>query len=268
MSKVVGFVPTMGALHEGHLSLIREAKRQCDEVVVSILVNPLQFAPHEDFNAYPRMRERDSALCLEAGADRVFCPEVSQIYPGGFQTRVIGGELTQKYCGVTRPLLFNGALTVVNILFNIVKPQKAFFGEKDFQQLFLMKQMVKDFQIPVEIVGIPIVREDSGLALSSRNAYLNESQKAEAACLFRAILAVQEAAQCGERSVQTLIDLARSKISLEIDYLSLVDVNTLAECQEKLDGPARLLMAAYVGQPKVRLIDNGAVLSSPAHGPG
>lgn len=258
---ISGFVPTMGALHEGHLSLIREARKQCDQVVVSILVNPLQFAPHEDFSSYPRTLEKDLALCEAAGADIVFCPDAREIYPENFQTRILGGELTKQYCGQTRPIFFNGVLTVVAILFGIIRPQKAFFGEKDFQQLFLIKQMVKDLWMPVEIVGMPIVREENGLALSSRNAYLTEAQKQEATCLFQAVLAVQERAKTGERNIQALLDLARSKISLNIDYLELVSVESLQRLTDSLSEPARLLMAAYVGeQPRVRLIDNGLVI--------
>ncbi len=257
---ITGFVPTMGALHEGHLSLVREARKQCDHVVVSILVNPLQFAPNEDFKAYPRTLEADLALCEAAGADVVFCPDAAAIYPENFQTRVIGGELTQRYCGQTRPIFFNGVLTVVNILFGIVRPQKAFFGEKDFQQLFLIKQMVKDFWMPIEIIGMPIIRESSGLAMSSRNSYLSELQKQEATCLFQAILAVQEAVKTGERDIQALLDLARSKISLEIDYIELVSVKSLERLTGTLLEPARLLMAGYIGdKPRVRLIDNGLV---------
>jgi pantoate--beta-alanine ligase len=254
----VGFVPTMGALHQGHFSLIREARKQCDHVVVSILVNPLQFAPNEDFSAYPRTLEVDLAQCEALGVDVAFCPEAADIYPGNFQTRVMGGELTKQYCGVTRPTFFNGVLTVVAVLFGIVRPQKAFFGEKDFQQLFLIKQMVKDFWMPIEIISMPIVREESGLALSSRNAYLNAPQKQEAACLFQAILAIREAIKAGERNIQALLELARSKISLEIDYLDLVSSQSLKRLTGVLEEPARLLMAAYVGEnPKVRLIDNG-----------
>lgn len=257
----VGFVPTMGALHEGHLSLIREARKQCDQVVVSILVNPLQFAPHEDFNAYPRTLEADLALCESVGVDIVFCPNANAIYPENFQTRVIGGELTTQYCGITRPTFFNGVLTVVAILFGIVRPQKAFFGEKDFQQLFLIKQMVKDFWMPIEIIGMPIIREESGLALSSRNAYLSAAQKQEATCLFQAIIAIQEAVKTGERDTQALLTLARSKISIELDYLDLVSVKTLERLTDSLEEPTRLLMAAYIGEnPRVRLIDNGNVL--------
>lgn len=256
----VGLVPTMGALHEGHLSLIREARKQCDQVVVSILVNPLQFAPHEDYNAYPRTLDSDLAQCEALGVDVVFCPDASAIYPENFQTRVMGGELTKQYCGITRPTFFNGVLTVVAILFGIVRPGKAFFGEKDFQQLFLIKQMVKDFWMPIEIIGMPIIREESGLALSSRNTYLTGGQKEEATCLFQAILAVQEAVKTGERDVQALLAQARSKISLELDYLDLVSVKTLECLTDSLEEPARLLMAAYIGEnPKVRLIDNGNV---------
>ncbi|MEI6805537.1 MAG: pantoate--beta-alanine ligase [Myxococcaceae bacterium] len=259
-SQSIGFVCTMGALHEGHLSLIREARKRCEKVVMSIFVNPLQFAPHEDFNAYPRTFESDVALCRAEGVDILFCPEVSALYPENFQTRVLGSELKKQYCGQTRPIFFDGVLTVVHMLFEIVRPQMGFWGEKDFQQVFLVEQMVKDFWMPIEIIGMPIVREPSGLALSSRNAYLSEAQKQEATCLFQAILAVQEAALVGERSIQNLLGIARSKISLEIDYLELVSAKTLERLEGSLNGPARLLIAAYIGDnPKVRLIDNGNV---------
>lgn len=256
-----GLVCTMGALHEGHLSLIREARKQCEEVVVSIFVNPLQFAPHEDFNAYPRTFEKDAALCQEAGVDILFCPEATDIYPENFQTRVVGGELTKLYCGQTRPIFFNGVLTVVHNLFQIVRPQIGFWGEKDYQQLFLVKKMVEDFWMPIQIIGMPIIREESGLAMSSRNSYLSSKQRQEASCLFQAILAVQEAAKCGERDIETLLAIARRKISLEIDYLHLVSVKTLKSLTGSLNEPARLLVAAYIGEnPRVRLIDNGGVV--------
>lgn len=257
---IVGFIPTMGALHEGHLSLIRAARKECDQVIVSILVNPFQFAAHEDFNAYPRTLEKDLALCEAADVDVVFCPDPLEIYPENFQTRVIAGDLKKKYCGVTRPIFFDGVLTVVAILFNLIRPQKAYFGEKDYQQLFLVKQMVKDLRMPIEIVGMPIIREVSGLALSSRNVYLTDTQKQEATGLFQAILAVQEAYRCGERDTTKLLQIAREKITLEIDYVSLVSTQTLQELTGQVTEPARLLMAAYIGQePRVRLIDNGQV---------
>ncbi|MEI6790753.1 MAG: pantoate--beta-alanine ligase, partial [Myxococcaceae bacterium] len=229
--------------------------------VVSIFVNPLQFAPHEDFSAYPRTFEQDAALCEAAGVDILFCPQVTDLYPKDFQTRVIGGELTSKYCGQTRPTFFNGVLTVVHILFQMVRPDMGFWGEKDFQQLFLVKKMVEDFKIPIKIIGMPIIREESGLAMSSRNAYLAPEQREEATCLFRAILAVSEAAKCGERNIEALLKIARSQISLEIDYLHLVSVKTLESLTGLLEEPARLLVAAYSnGSPRVRLIDNGEVL--------
>jgi pantoate--beta-alanine ligase len=250
----------MGALHEGHLSLIRAAKRECDKVVVSILVNPLQFAPHEDFAAYPRPMERDLELCEAEGVDVVFCPDYRDIYPEGFATRVTGGELTKAYCGVTRPIFFEGVLTVVNILLNIIRPQKAYFGEKDYQQLFLVRQMVHDLRMPVEIVGCPIVRESNGLAMSSRNLYLMPQQREQATCLFHGFLAADEAFQSGERDAGRLISLAHEQINLEIDYLTLVSTQTLREIKTAVCEPARMLVAAYIGtQPRVRLIDNWGI---------
>ncbi|MBL4817805.1 MAG: pantoate--beta-alanine ligase [Deltaproteobacteria bacterium] len=259
-NRQIGFVCTMGALHEGHLSLIREARRQCKDVVVSILVNPLQFGPNEDYGAYPRTFEADYEACEQIGVDIIFAPEVSQIYPKDFQTRVIGSDLNRLYCGVTRPVFFNGVLTVVNILYNIVQPQKGFWGEKDFQQMHLVRQMAKDFFWPAEIIGMPIIREENGLAMSSRNNYLTNAQKEEAACLFRGILAAQEAFKTGERNSKALIEVAQKQITLEIDYLALVSAKTLMPIEGQVTEPTRLLLAAYIGQaPRVRLIDNGSL---------
>jgi pantoate--beta-alanine ligase len=252
----VGLVPTMGALHEGHLSLIRTARSQCDKVIVSILVNPLQFGPNEDFASYPRTLEKDLALCEAEGVDVVFCPDYREIYPEGFATRVHGGELVKAYCGVTRPIFFEGVLTVVNILLNIIRPDKAYFGEKDYQQLFLIRQMVRDLRMPIEVVDCPIIRESSGLAMSSRNTYLTAQQQGDVN-LFRGLLAAQEAFQLGERNAEKLLELAREKITLEIDYLKLVSERTLREIQGVVTEPARMLVAAYTGiNPRVRLIDN------------
>ncbi len=255
----VGLVPTMGALHDGHLSLIRTARSQCDKVIVSILVNPLQFGPNEDFASYPRMLEKDLALCEAEGVDAVFCPDYREIYPEGFSTRVHGGELTKAYCGVTRPIFFEGVLTVVNILLNIIRPDKAYFGEKDYQQLFLIRQMVRDLRMPIEVVGCPIIRESNGLAMSSRNTYLTAQQQGEVN-LFRGLLAGKEAFQLGERNAEKLLEVVLEKITLEIDYLKLVSERTLREIQGVVAEPARMLVAAYTGtNPRVRLIDNMAL---------
>jgi pantoate--beta-alanine ligase len=229
-------------------------------VVVSILVNPLQFGPNEDFASYPRTLEKDLALCEAEGVDAVFCPDYREIYPEGFATRVSGGEIAKAYCGVTRPIFFDGVLTVVNILLNIIQPDRAYFGEKDYQQLFLIRQMVHDLRMPVEIVGCPIVRETSGLAMSSRNLYLTTDQRKEAICLFQGLLAASEAVKSGQRGAGQLLELAREKITLEIDYLKLVSERTLREIQGAVTEPARMLIAAYIGtKPRVRLIDNMAL---------
>jgi pantoate--beta-alanine ligase len=260
----IGFVPTMGCLHEGHLSLIREAKKRSDKVVVSIFVNPLQFGKNEDLSTYPRPFERDVELCREAGIDVIFHPSAKELYPRGFQTSINGGELTKMYCGKTRPIHFNGMLTVVSMLFDIVNPTFAFFGEKDFQQLFLIKQMCRDFHKPVEIVGMPIVREASGLAMSSRNTYLSEVQREQATCLYRAIERVKNEVKKGNPNTRDLIATARNLVAqtpgMQVDYVHLVSGKTLLPFGDRAIGPARLLLAAFIGQtPKVRLIDNAAI---------
>ena len=253
---VRGLVTTMGALHEGHLSLIRAARRDCDRVVVSILVNPLQFGPNEDFASYPRTLERDLALCEAEGVDAVFCPDHRDIYPEGFATRLSGGHIAELYCGASRPGFFQGVLTVVNILFNIIKPKKVYYGEKDYQQLFLIRQMIRDLRMPIEVVGCPIIREENGLAMSSRNLYLTPEQQKQVS-LFQGLLAACEAYKLGERHAARLVTKAREKINLEIDYLKLVSEQTLREIRGVVDEPARMLVAAYVGiNPRVRLIDN------------
>ncbi|MBH1988839.1 MAG: pantoate--beta-alanine ligase [Myxococcaceae bacterium] len=259
------FVPTMGALHNGHLALLREARQECEEVVVSILVNPLQFGTDEDFASYPRTLERDLELCHEAGVDIVFCPLASDIYHPAFDTRICGGWLAKQYCGVSRPIFFEGVLTVVNILFNLVRPNRAYFGEKDFQQLFLIQKMVRDLWIPVHIVGVPVVRESNGLALSSRNAYLTREQRQEASCLYQAICTVRESVLEGEKSIDTLRKIALKQISLELDYLEFVSEISLKPIEGFVSENVRLLIAAYIGnKPRVRLIDNGIVSDSNA----
>jgi len=260
----VGFVPTMGCLHDGHLSLIKEAREKCDKVVVSIFVNPLQFGRNEDFGTYPRPFARDVDKCKSVGVDMVFHPDASEFYGAGFRTRVDSGPIGKLYCGKSRPGFFDGVLTVVTILLNVVKPSKAFFGEKDFQQLYLIKQLVRDFRIATEIVGMPIIREPSGLAMSSRNEYLSAEQRRLATCLSESIGLAQRLHAAGNHnglSIKREVEAHLAKISeLVVDYVHVVDEATLNELTGDVVRKARLLLAAYIGNsPRVRLIDNGRV---------
>ncbi len=262
--QTVGIVPTMGCLHEGHLSLIQEARKQTQKVVVSIFVNPLQFGQNEDLDTYPKPFERDHELCKKAGVDVLFQPKAADLYPCLFQTNIDGGLLTKKYCGHSRPGHFNGVLTVVQILFELIKPTLAFLGEKDFQQLFLIKQMCRDLWLPTQIIPLPIIREPNGLAMSSRNTYLSAEQKENATCLFRAISGVQNAVTNGYTKTSELLDLAASLINhapgMQLDYAHFVDLKTLLPLGDSVNTSARLLLAAYIGDnPRVRLIDNGHI---------
>jgi pantoate--beta-alanine ligase len=253
----ISFVPTMGFLHEGHASLIREARKRGDVCVVSIFVNPTQFGAGEDFQAYPRDLERDAAIALECGADVLFVPDAAEMYPRGFQTFVTVEEISRPLCGASRPGHFRGVTTVVAKLFNIVRPDSAFFGEKDFQQLAVIRRMAADLNMAVEIVGMPTVREPDGLAMSSRNSYLTPAERESARCLSGAISAAVELYQSGEKSVQLLRDAARGIISAEpsacIDYVELRDGESLAEVDSADDGTV-LALAVRIGA--TRLIDN------------
>src|SRR5215467_10426518 len=257
-NRTIGFVPTMGALHEGHLSLIHEARALCDVVVVSVFVNPTQFGPAEDFESYPRDLTRDSALLAEYNVDYVFAPTSEEIYPAGFASYVTVEELSDKLEGAARPGHFRGVTTVVAILLNIVRPHFAFFGQKDVQQSIIIKQMVRDLGFEAEIVVLPIVREESGLALSSRNAYLDEPGRRAAIVLNRALLQARAAYADGERSASRLIELVRATIENEplarIDYVSVNDAETLAKVDKVDDRPALLSLAVFIG--RTRLIDN------------
>ena len=257
-NRTIGFVPTMGALHEGHLSLIHEARAMCDVVVVSVFVNPAQFSPAEDFNAYPRDLTRDAALLAEYNVDYVFAPPVEEIYPPGFSTNVTIEGVSEELEGASRPGHFRGVTTVVAILLNVVKPDFAFFGQKDAQQSVLIKRMVRDLAFNTEIVVLPIVREESGLAMSSRNAYLNAEQRQAAAVLHRSLSQARAAYDDGERSATRLTELARATIEKEplarIDYLSVNDAETLALLDKVDDRPALVSLAVFIG--KTRLIDN------------
>jgi pantoate--beta-alanine ligase len=255
--KCLGFAPTMGALHEGHLSLVRAARAQCDAVAVSIFVNPIQFGPSEDFSKYPRSFERDREMLEAEGVDLLFAPSVEEMYPKGAVTFVTVEGLSEKLCGRSRPGHFRGVITVVSKLFNIVQPDVAFFGQKDAAQAVIVKKMVRDLGLPLEIVVCPIVREADGLAMSSRNAYLDAAQRRSATVLHRALMQVQSLAEKGERRAATLIDAAqrvfREEPAVRVDYVEIVDNGTLDPVAEVSRG-ALVAVAALVGA--TRLIDN------------
>jgi pantoate--beta-alanine ligase len=259
--KAVGFVPTMGALHAGHMKLVDECRRACDVAVVSIFVNPLQFGPNEDLARYPRPFENDAALCREAGVDAIFAPEVADFYDQGHSTYVDVEGLDRFLCGAARPGHFRGVCTVVLKLFNLVKPQRAYFGQKDIQQFLILDKMVADLSLDLEMIPVETVREDSGdaagLALSSRNAYLGPEQKLAATALYRGLRRAREAHAAGERNAETLRGLARAEIEsshpTRIDYVELVSRARL-EPLATLDGPAVLAVAVFYGT--TRLIDN------------
>lgn len=253
----IAFVPTMGALHDGHLTLVRDARRRGDRVVVSIFVNPMQFGPKEDFAAYPRDLERDRALLEREAVDALFFPAVAEIYPANFQTHVEVESVSLPLCGVVRPGHFRGVATVVTKLFNIVKPHLAIFGEKDYQQLQVIRQFVRDLDMDVEIVGHPIVREKDGLAMSSRNAYLSTAERQAALCLSRSLCRAERMLRRGERSAQALLKTVHGEIEREalaqIEYVKLCDPATLADVDSVSD-KALLALAVRIG--KTRLIDN------------
>ncbi|NLG83579.1 MAG: pantoate--beta-alanine ligase [Firmicutes bacterium] len=255
--KSIGFVPTMGYLHDGHLALIRRARAENGFVVVSIFVNPTQFGPNEDFARYPRDLARDLDLCRGAGVDLVFAPEVAQMYPPGFQTYVEVEELSQGLCGASRPGHFRGVATVVTKLFNIVTPDRAYFGEKDAQQLRVIKRMVVDLNFPLEIVAVPTVREPDGLAMSSRNTYLSPQERQAALVLYRALCLAKDLFVRGERRAEEILARMRELIAAEplarIDYVAIVDDETLAPV-ERIDRPVLVALAVFIGP--TRLIDN------------
>jgi pantoate--beta-alanine ligase len=253
----VGLVPTMGFLHEGHLSLVKRACEQSASVVVSIFVNPTQFAPTDDLDAYPRDLERDAALLQEAGADLLWMPTAEVMYPPDFQTWVDVEKITQPLEGEKRPGHFRGVATVVTKLFNAVQPQKAFFGQKDAQQAAVIRQMVRDLNMSVEIVTQPIVRERDGLAMSSRNTYLNPAERQAALVLSKSLAAAESAYEAGERDAQSIRKIMEDIINAEplarLEYVSCADFETLEEL-EIISNKALLSMAVYIG--RTRLIDN------------
>lgn len=266
--KSLGLVPTMGYLHEGHISLIERAKKENNLVVVSIFVNPTQFGPNEDFEKYPRDLERDMKLAAEAGADFVFNPEVAEMYPSGASTAVeVGGYITKKLCGASRPTHFKGVTTVVNMLFNITGPDRAYFGQKDAQQAVVIKKMVRDLHMPVEIIVCPIVRESDGLARSSRNVYLNKEERAEAPSLNRALEKAEEFLRSGskgsfstEKLIKTIEDEIEKQPLAKIDYVSILDGETLEDIECIVPGRAALAAVA-VRFGNTRLIDNRLLLA-------
>jgi pantoate--beta-alanine ligase len=256
--RLIGLVPTMGALHEGHLSLIRLAKERADTVIVSIFVNPTQFGPSEDYGNYPRDQPRDIELCEKAGADLVFVPTVEEMYPKGYSTYVTEELVSKPLCGISRPTHFRGVTTVVAKLFNIVRPDLAVFGQKDAQQVAVIKKMVNDLHFCVDIVTAPTVREPDGLAKSSRNRFLTTSQRAESLAISQALQKAKEMVEAGVHNSDRLIAEAThimgSRRRVRIIYTSIVDPNTMEPVREVLPGKAMMAIAAWVDE--VRLIDN------------
>jgi pantoate--beta-alanine ligase len=257
----IGFVPTMGYLHEGHLALVRRAKELSDRVVVSIFVNPIQFAPGEDYQRYPRDLERDKALLEKEGVDVLFSPKAEEMYPPGFQTYVEVKELSSGLCGRYRTGHFVGVATVVLKLFNIVQPDIAVFGEKDYQQLKVIQRMVQDLNLDVKIIPHPTVREEDGLAMSSRNTYLSPEERKSAIALYKALNLAEELINQGERRVATLKEKLKEFIEsfpyTKVQYIEFVHPETLKEV-ERVDEPTLLALAVFVG--KARLIDNKIII--------
>jgi len=253
----IALVPTMGFLHQGHLNLVRDARKRAERLVVSIFVNPTQFGPGEDFAGYPRDFERDCVLLQEAGVDALFHPSVTEMYPEGAETHVEVERLSLPLCGAQRPGHFRGVATVVAKLFNIVLPHVAVFGEKDFQQLQVIRRLVRDLQIGVEIIGHPIVREADGLAMTSRNRYLTDVERRAAVCLSRALCKAERLCKRGERDGAALLGAVQADLAAEplanVEYVKLCDADTLAEI-DRIEGPALLALAVRIG--RARLIDN------------
>jgi len=256
----VGLVPTMGALHEGHLSLIRAAQARCRRVAVTIFVNPTQFAPHEDFSAYPRPLEKDLELCRNAGVDLVFTPSVETMYPNDARTTIHVAGLSKGLCGPFRPGHFDGVATVVTKLFNILPADAAFFGEKDYQQLQVIRRMARDLNLPIEIVGCPTLREADGLAMSSRNVYLTPAQRTQAVSLSRALFAAAAEVRAGQRDAGAITHHARASIlaagPATMEYVDVVDAESLVVLTT-VDRLARMCLAVRIGS--CRLIDNVAL---------
>lgn len=253
----VGLVPTMGFLHEGHQSLIEKSVSQNDRTVVSVFVNPIQFGPNEDLEAYPRDLEHDKALVEKAGGDLIFHPEPSEMYPGHFTSFIDTTETTELLCGAVRPIHFRGVCTVVGKLFNIVCPDRAYFGQKDAQQLATIRRFVRDLNFHVEIIPCPIIREEDGLAKSSRNTYLSPEERQAALILSKSLRLGREAIEKGEDNPQRVINIIKENLSTEplarIDYVEIVDFENIQRV-EKIEGETLVAIAVYIG--KTRLIDN------------
>lgn len=256
--KTIGFVPTMGALHEGHLSLVRRCREENDIAVVSIFVNPKQFGPKEDYQKYPRNFERDKELLEKENVDYIFYPSVEDMYPEGYETYVDLERLPNHLCGLSRPGHFRGVATVVAKLFNIVQPDKAYFGQKDYQQAKIIKRMVEDLNFPIEIIVMPIVREDDGLAMSSRNAYLSPDERKNANVLYKSLQKAKDLIMSGEREVSKIKDemiKILSSVESRIDYVEIVEPETLESVDRIPDkGSVVVALAVYIGN--ARLIDN------------
>lgn len=255
--KSVGFVPTMGYLHEGHISLVNASRKENDITVLSIFVNPVQFGVNEDYSTYPRDMERDSRLASEAGVDVIFAPSMSEMYPKGYSTYVNLDGMTETLCGKSRPGHFRGVTTVVTKLFNIVEPNKAYFGQKDAQQAAVIKKMVKDLNMNVEVVVCPIVREQDGLAMSSRNVYLSDEERKAALVLSKSLLEAEKMISDGEISKEKIVQSIITKIKhnplASIDYVEVVNADTLDDI-ELIKGRVLIALAVKIG--KTRLIDN------------
>jgi pantoate--beta-alanine ligase len=255
--RTIVFVPTMGYLHEGHAHLMREGRSLGDVLIASIFVNPTQFGPGEDFEKYPRDWERDAQLCESAGVDGIFAPTAEEMYPSGYQTSITVSQVSRNLCGISRPTHFQGVATVVAKLFNCVKPHVALFGEKDFQQLVVIQRMVKDLNMDIQIIGVPTVREQDGLAMSSRNTYLSADEHVSALSLSRGLSRARELFLQGERSSRVLIDTVRGIIEKEpcaaVDYIKVCDIETLQDI-DTITVPAVMALAVKIG--KARLIDN------------
>jgi pantoate--beta-alanine ligase len=253
----VGLVPTMGYLHEGHESLIKKAVEENDRVVVSIFVNPIQFGPNEDLESYPRDLERDMEVCLNAGADLIFNPEKEEMYFSDFCTTVNMDGLTENLCGKSRPGHFSGVCTVVSKLINIVMPDRAYFGQKDAQQLAVIKRMVRDLNVDVEVVGCPIIREEDGLAKSSRNTYLNKEERSAAIILNKSLRLAKDALEKGERNGNNIISIIKNNIDSEklanVGYIQVVDALSMMDVEEI---NSSILVAIAINIGKTRLIDN------------
>lgn len=256
-NKTIGFVPTMGALHTGHISLVKTCQQHCDITVVSIFVNPQQFGPNEDFDRYPRTLKNDITLLEAQGVELIFSPETTTLYPDDTTepTRVHVPVLSTLYCGASRPVFFDGVCTVVSRLFNIVKPDSAFFGEKDYQQVAIIRKMAHDLFMPIHIVGCPIIRETSGLAMSSRNRYLSDIDRPKAASIYAALSLAKSAFKSGTTQSSTLLEIIHSTVHPDIilDYCVVVDAFTLEEI-ETITSDARILYAGTLSS--TRLIDN------------